>query len=528
MTRGGIRVRRMRVWPAIVAPLGLTFIFAVAVWLFASKVASDQEDMTAAALRLESYARLEAREIGDEAGRRLAEFLQQQAEGRSFQERTLRLELKAITDNLYRLLAANLEKSRGKIAARRTVGQFPSGFEGVRHYLELAGTDDRSDPAVDALRACSPELAALLPAGASMAVVRDNFEELLSLGGGAMPENAVTGSMSRSFVWGDGENGRDWTLQVRLSVPDENPAAGPDDIVRHLSESLGNRRLDRAIWRGWLIGTSGQALAYFPTGVTDDAPPFIDQPEEWVDLDGRRLVWLEKRRPQDGDYGVAVSVSIDRPAPPLDMAEELWRDRRWSLTLGFLGALCLFGWIWFGVALLQNRRRLGAGIVEAVGGGTAKPAPAATLPELVKAVKPAAAPSAAPVAAMTNQAERRLVRDKTLDRRLPQAAGLIIANIDDNGVHLEAPDDDSPDDVVVETVLRPPMEIPSGSLFRLQERHRGGKGRTGSRALDQARSRIVQELVKRVRPAAATKSSSRIAATPLATPDESGRTPLKA
>ncbi len=527
MTRGGIRVRRMRVWPAIVAPLGLTFIFAVAVWLFASKVTSDQEELTAAALRLESYARLEAREIGDEAGRRLGDFLQQHAEGRSFQERTLRLELKAITDNLYRLLAANLEKSRGKVAARRTVGQFPSGFEGVRHYLELATTDDRSDPAVDALRACSPELAALLPAGASMAVVRDNFEELLSLGGGSVPENAVTGSMSRSFVWGDGENGRDWTLQVRLAVPDENPPATPEDIARHLSESLGNRRLDRAIWRGWLLGPAGQALAYFPTGVTDDAPPFIDQPEEWVDLDGRRLVWLDKRRHDgngNGDYTVAVSVSIDRPAPPLDMTEELWRDQRWSLTLGFLGALSLFGWAWFGVAFIQNRRRLGTGL--ATGAGAVKPVPVAAVPGTGLVTKPTTPSRTAPSAAVP--AERRLVRDQSVQRRLPESAELIIASIDDKGVHLEPDDDDdSPDDVVVETVLRPPMEIPSGSLFRLQERHRGGKGRPGARVLDQARSRIVQELVKRVRPVAA-KSSSRIPAAPLATPDESGRTPLKA
>ncbi|MCD7897265.1 MAG: hypothetical protein LUG50_11420, partial [Planctomycetaceae bacterium] len=460
MTRGGIRVRRMRVWPAIVAPLGLTFIFAVAVWLFASKVASDQEELTAAALRLESYARLEARELTDEAGRRLAEFLQQQAEGQSFQERTLRLELKAITDNLYRLLAANLEKSRSKTAPRRTVGQFPSGFEGVRHYLELSGTENRSDPAVDALRACSPELAALLPAGASMAVVRDNFEELLSLGGGTVPENAVSGSMSRSFVWGDGENGRDWTLQVRLSVPDENPPAGPDDIVRHLSESLGNRRLDRAVWRGWLIGKGGQALAFFPTGVADDAPPFIDQPEEWVDLDGRRLVWLDKRRLENNhDYAVAVSVSIDRPPPPLVVSEEFWRDRRWSLTLGFLGALSLFGWVWFGVALFQNRRRLGAGFVEAVGIGaavgsgvgpasafgsgagkgagptTGKPVPVAPLTASATGTpaRPAAGAAVGPAVTAGGRAERRLVRDQTVQRRLPESAELIIASIDDKG-----------------------------------------------------------------------------------------------
>jgi hypothetical protein len=44
-------------------------------------------------------------------------------------------------------------------------------------------------------------------------------------------------------------------------------------------------------------------------------------------------------------------------------------------------------------------------------------------------------------------------------------------------------------------------EMPSGSLSRLQGIHRGGEGRKGSFALDQAKSQVLRELADRVRPA---------------------------
>ena len=58
MSSGSANARRMRVWPAVVAPLGLTMILGIAAWLFYAKVDADGKQATAEALRLEGYARL--------------------------------------------------------------------------------------------------------------------------------------------------------------------------------------------------------------------------------------------------------------------------------------------------------------------------------------------------------------------------------------------------------------------------------------------------------------------------------------
>lgn len=464
--------RAMRVWPAITAPLGMTLLLGVAVWLFVSKVAADQTRADTSALRLESYARMEARDLVERSRAAAQALADTRLTLRRNQERNLRLEVRGVMDAVYKLLRAGLEKARVGAAARREVGQFPTGFQGVRNYLEIAHSRPDPDRALSALRASSPELAALLPAGSSLSVVEDDFQELLSLGGNAA-EGVVGVAMTREFVWNDGTRDRDWTLRVRVTAPDEHPRPDARELALHLTGLFEPVRLDGVAWRGWLVDAAGQVAAVFPVpadgappGPADGAPPFVDRTQHWVAVDDDRLVWLEKAEAvEELPLAPAVAVSIGHPAPPLDLAEEFWKDRRWNLTLGALAFLSLIGWGWFFRGMLASRRN--AAVEKLLAAGTAA----------------------------RSRPRQRLVRDDSIARTIPEVQGVIVADIGDDGaVRLEAPVD------VPAPSPKPRAAIPSGSLFRLQGIHRGGKGVKGSRILDQARSQVLRELANRVRP----------------------------
>lgn len=497
----------MRVWPAVVAPLGLTMLLLVALWLFSANVRADQEHADAVALRLEGYARLEAGELTSRARTLANAFVDDCLKKRAAQERDMRIELRGVMDAVYRVLTAGLEKTRSAASVHRDVGEFPSGFESLRLFLELA--DDRSaseDAPVAALRACVPELTALLPPGCALTVVENNFEELLSLGGGNVPENARTETIAREFIWDGGSQSRHWTLQVRLSEADATPLPDARQLAAHLDSRMGTASLVDASWRGWLIDQNGQAAAGFPSlpedRRTDSAPPFIDMPGEWVEIDGKRLVWLERGNKLDNaPLSPGIAVSIDRPPPALVWTEELAKDKRWGLTLGLLGLLALGTWLWFLRALWVSRRRSASRQLEELLANrpqnaerrqTAQIPRNGERPSMLKGTAAAMAGGVAGGAIIGEGLEaprRRLVRDGA-----PRATGdVIIADIGDDGEV----------EVGAEVIRRKPrerVEIPSGSLFRLQERHRGGKGRSSSRVLDQAKSQLVRELAKRVRP----------------------------
>lgn len=472
MTRGKIEKEgRFRIWPAIVAPLGATALTVLAAWLFVAKVDADQTAADAAALRLEGYARLEARELSTAAASRIRSFVEERTVARQGQARNLRLEVRGVMEAVCSLLSANLKRSRLGATARREVGSFPPGFEGMRSFLEIALAGPRSDDALEALRACSTELSDLLPAGCSLAVVEDNSRELLSLGGGILPEGSVSEAMTRDFVFDDGGGSRHWTLRVELSAPDVHPVPEPAEIAGILSERLGDIRLENVAWCGWLIGRDGVARASFPAaGTSAPSLPFIDMPGEWVEIDQERLFWLE-RASGGGDAGLtpAVAVAIARPAAPLSLGNELAADTRWNVTLGALVLVTLVGWIWFIRALALSNR-------------TAAEEPALEEP----------APRSRAGATATRS---RLVRDENLSRAIPEVQGIIVANITDDGrVILNQP----------QLPAQPPKPqvMPSGSLQRLQRMHRGKQGARGSRILDQARSQVLRELAGRVRPPA--------------------------
>ncbi len=510
MSTGNKKIKRGRVWPAIVAPLGLTLLLGAAGWLFLSKVRADNERTTAAALRLESYARLEAGELAGRAGTAARAFLDARFERRAEQEKNIRVELRGIMEAVYRVIGAGLEKTRAAGASSRDVGDFPPGFEGLRAYLELAGPEKSADAPVEAMRACIPELSALIPSGCSLAVIENNVQEVLSVGGGAPLENARAESMTREFVWGDGGESRRWTIRLSLAEADAYPVPDAAEIALHISGHLADSRLDGALWRGWLVDRAGQAVSAFPVakegeqpGLAADAPPFIDMPGEWVEVDGRRLVWQERAAAlEEPGLIPAVAVSIDRPSPPVVWHGELKRDLRWSLTLGVLALLSLGMWGWFFRALSMPGRPGGAAARRAAeeperlrttAERQARAAANESVQAALTAARAAGAAAAASTAAAGEQPRRRLVRDESARRVVPEVPGVIVADIGDDG------------EVIVEAEIQPQRErrrvpMPTGSLLRLQERHRGGRGMLGSRVLDQARSQVLRELAKRVRP----------------------------
>ncbi|MCD8140803.1 MAG: hypothetical protein LUE17_13665 [Planctomycetaceae bacterium] len=480
--------RRLRAWPAVVWPLGATFLFLGGAILFINKVGSDQQKADAAALRLESYARLEAGDLATRARSLAHLFVESRLQSRAEQEKNSHLLVRGVMDGVQRVLGAGLEKSRSA-STLRDVGEFPTGFEGLRVYLELAGAGDRNgNAALTALRACAPELAELLPPGCSLTVVENNFEELLSLGGGTLPEDPRVTSVTREFIWGDGEEGRHWTLQVSLAEKDEYPYPDAAELGRHLAEQLGTVRLADAVWRGWLVDRSGKAVGSFPASQAGNAadatlPPFVDAWDEWVEVDRSRLVWMNRAEslPQVG-LAPAVAVSIAMPPPPLVPAEVFAKDLRWSTFLTAFLLLSLGLWAWF-IRAMMTGRGVGMSSRRTVAAPGAA-APTEPHPYPHKRDIPTAPPPLP---------RNRLVRAAPAERpAAADAASLIVADIDDTG------------EVHVETIVQPPrgpaIVIPSGSLQRLQERHRGGKGRKGSRVLDHAKSKLLRELAGRVRP----------------------------
>ncbi len=462
--------KRAHVWPGIIAPVGLTLLLAMAAWLFDAKVEAEQKAADSRALALEKQARRAAGEISAEARAAAAAMMEARQAARKTQERNLRLEAKGVLDAAHRLLAASLDQARRKSAVRREVGPFPPGFEAVRGFLEISPSGGSSDPALATLRAASPELSELLPSGCSLAVIEDNARELLAVGGGVPLEGAVAATMTREFIFDDGRSSRVWALKAEIIGPDAHPLPGAMEVAERITAALVDRRLDGIAWRGWLLGPDGGVAAAFPVSAAKTAPaspaqraedglPYVDMPGEWVEIDGRRLLWLERPGKTPGlDLTPAVAVAIARPDPPLALSEEFWKDGRWSVTLGSLTILSLAGWVWFAVALVSSRR--------------------------IAAVPAAAEAAPAP--------RKRLVRDAGAERAIPDVQGVIVADIGEDGrVSIQAP-----------PAAPAALPIPSGSLARLQAIHRGREGVEGSRILERAKSPLLRQLAGKVRPAA--------------------------
>ncbi len=475
----------MRAWPAIAAPAGLLFLFALATWLFVSKVDRDAESRDMANRRLESYARHEASELAAAAASAAGEFVSARMTARKQQEANLRLETKGVMDSLVRLLTATLEDNRRRSVARRDNINFPSGFEGVRRFLEIMPRETGDDPAKEALEANSPELSALLPAGFALTVVEDHSREMLAIGGITAGEGMLTTSATRELVFHDSRNERRWTLRLEVGSPDQNPEPTAKEVAELLDRRFGSVRPDGMVWRGWLLGGGEEIAASFPAeaSIRGNAPPYLEPAGEWKLLDGGELVWLEKafvrgNNPNSLDWQIGVSVSIAAPLEEPTYVEALWQDTSWAATLGGLAVLAVFSLIWFVRGMLSS--------------------PLDSYPQQARAAE---------------RPERRLVRDPAARRVVSENEDVIVADVDAAGtVRVTAP---APAQVA--PIRAPaPAAMPKGSLARLQAMHRGKVSANGSKILDHARSPLLREMVKRVRPrpqgAAMTPDATRVVA----------------
>ncbi len=509
MPRKATPSKRFRVWPGIIFPLGLTLLLALAAWQFVTGVTAEQARRDTAHLALSSSARTEAAELARRARDLARTLLDDRLSARAEQEENLRVEIRGLMEAVNQVIAASLERNRAQGASRREVPAFPSGFESVRKYLELSRADEQTDRALKALHACAPELGNILPAGCSLAIVENSALEIFAIGGGAAPEGSLSLAMSREFAWSDGQGaGRRWTILLRLHAPDRHPLPQPEDIAERLTRELGAVALNSASWRGWLIGQSGQPVASFPVPAASGAPasagealPFTGAPGEWVETDGRTLVWLEGGSPLAAPAGLAgdaggqnivpaVAVSIPLPAPPLDVVDEFLGDTRWVCTLGALALGALGFWIWFFRNSFSARRRA----VEAEAEVEAVRVPPRRRQEPL--------PISGGAEAVAAELRRRLVRDGGA-RAVSDVEDVIVADIaPGGGMTVSGAKDFS--DALRSPPPAPPVSVllPSGSLFRLQARHRGGKGKQGSRALDRATNPVLKALAARIRPAA--------------------------
>ncbi len=454
----------------MVAPLGLTLILAFAAWLFLSNVEAKAQAETDAQRKLESQARLEAAEIAGAAVSLASEFVETRQTARNTQEQNQLHEAKSVLESVCRHLTLALEKNRNAGTARREAGAFPSGFESLKYTLELINSDNKTDTAKAALEANTPELSSLLPAGYSLSVVEDHAKEMLTIGGSSVGEGLLTTSIARDMIFNDGSVDRRWTLRLEVSAQDKNPLPAAKDVAELLDRRLGGVRPDQVSWRGWLLNRDdSQIAAAFPLTVseTPETLPFINAPGEWKRIDDGNLVWLERpRNTPELAWDIGVSVAVPVQPETLDAWSFLQSDLSWAATLGSLLLASLVAWVWFCKALFSA------------------PAPIPTLETPGKETKPE----------RTEQpkAQRRLVRDQTAIRSLPDNEEVIVAEIRQNGKVSLAP---------AAAFAAPRQEqMPSGSLQRLQTIHRGKMGADGSRILDHARSPLLREMVKRVRP----------------------------
>lgn len=500
--------KRFRIWPGVVFPAGLTLLLALAGWQFVTSVTAEQERRNDADMALASYARMEAGELTRRAAALAESFTATRRAARAEQERNLRTEIRGVMEAVNRVLVATLEQAPAQPAQRREVAGFPSGFEGIRRYLELSRPESGADRAVQALHACAPELDGLLPAGCSLSVVENGAVEIFSLGGGAggaPGEDSLSVAMNRDFVWSDGAGeGRHWTLLLKLHAPDLHPVPLAAEVAEHLSGEMTSATLNNAVWRGWLLAANGQPAATFPAqpaqAANPSVPAFPGMSGEWTESD-TSLTWLEAApRAPEPDLTPAVAVTIPRPPPPLDLAEEFFADARWLCTLGALALGALGFWVWFARNIFAARHR------PALPDADADPLPAAprARPETkIREAHASAARAAGAEAVAAELLRRKLVRAET-PRAVADVESVIVADIHENGGMTVSGAPSLGDALRAPAPQqRAPVILPSGSLFRLQAQHRGGKGRQGSRALDRATHPVLKTLAARIRPVVA-------------------------
>jgi hypothetical protein len=374
-------------------------------------------------------------------------------------ESRLRQEAEVLTgDVLRRIESAILEKEAALAAREESPGlRLDREWGWIGRLLPLGKAAPRKPPPPNwpemLLLEAMQALSGTLPDGATVAVLAPNDHLLHEMAGrGAEPEGLTVVAERAMNIHAAGRRIA-WRVRVRNVAPDAPLPLTSDSLAAHLARTVFPRG-DDGVVRGMLTDGQGRAVAVFPAGGTEDLPR-LGTSGAWIEL-GDRVHEARLESLPAGDHlewGLAMVGTFRDPGLAVLMAERLMHDPAWGFALA---APALLGAFAFGHASRLRRRT-------------------------------AASPSGnAPRGETARGAVRLVRRDGAAP---PDRRGLTLAEVEEG--------EGGPRVRVRDLPFRP-----SGNLFRLQAWHRGaGAPRGGSRILDHARSPVLRELARRVRPA---------------------------
>ncbi|MBN2711647.1 MAG: hypothetical protein JXR97_04335 [Planctomycetes bacterium] len=303
------------------------------------------------------------------------------------------------------------------------------------------------------------ELKDILPASSKLNVSQSDGKSILSLNAIA-DKNGVSASGNRNFVFQkDGLNEK-WIISVEVSDPAAPALPDKDELVALLSGQL--REVDGIDSRGLLIDTVNRKITIFPKNAPGIKTLALPDKGKWVEVaeSATSITRLETSVPDEsGAWAYGVQLTVDDSDAESRALHKLKTDGGY---MGAIGAVILM----FATGVYLTFIHVGV------------------MPPAVNH-KPAAAKQAA----KNTENKIRLVRNG--ERAVADDAGLIMAEINSAG---------EGEKVTVREL--PKRKAGYRSLAKLQALHRGSSLARGSCVLDLARSPILRELVRKVRPRA--------------------------
>jgi len=379
------------------------------------------------------------------------------------------------------LLERRREQERRQEAAAQLVaalaGDFQSNIQAVlaaaaRHsgdgpLLALARLWGLVSPAaVDsewpeiALLTASADLAQRMPPNCSLTVCQEGGRMLLRLSGKTASATEKQLETTRRLEFDINGKLRCWFLTVAMNAP-VLPEVTAGEIAEELGRRLGLANSEHEAWRGIIIDAEGKILEVFPAIAPGPrVMPLPSRSGEWLAIDGPvqpRLTRLDRLSLASAPWSIGMQIVIDAPALFAAMEKRIYEDWRWAGLLGLSAfAFCLCSL----VALLRPLR---------------------------------AQPVLTPVAAAP-----RLVPKAGSGRS--RAAGITFAEVIAG---------DEQTSIMLHDSLPPRQGAPGDSLRHLQQMHRGAPALGSTRILDHARSALLRELAKKVRPVRRSETSVR-------------------
>ncbi len=298
------------------------------------------------------------------------------------------------------------------------------------------------------VKACSTDLAGLLPPHAVLAVNEVGGGLLLRLGKAERGARILRGEASRSMLFQAGAQSRHWSIHMAVIDPEAPPPVDRDELAAALTAVVED---DPYSVRGFLLRGDDEVMATFPRIGNEQARLQPTRHGRWTAVlteDGEAIARYETAAPQ-------------KPSP-------------WTIGLQVTMPEASIG------ARMRALARENAGLVAAAGVtllGLLIGAAAATGLALQRG--PASAPAVADKEATVKREGAREVAEN---------ARVILADLGRQAAPATPP-----------KVISRRVDGRAYSLKKLQQRHRGGV-QGSSRILDQARSALLKQLVTKVRP----------------------------